>query len=150
MHRINQRLAGAALLMTCLTGCASLPPGTPRTMGAVADGTPVGYRLSPRAEATRGVAAGWSRGVAGVVRAAGDTVLAPDSAQLEIRIPPRKKHGIAGAVVGWAIAVATMYATCPTKRYCGEENPLPLLGTGLGWLVGDHVKTDWWVVVPRE
>lgn len=83
--------------------------------------------------------------------ARGDTVTVPEQSTLEVRLKEKATHATAGAIIGWALGVAISYATCPSpKRYCGEEDPTPLLATGLGALLGSRVRTDWWVVVHWE
>jgi hypothetical protein len=83
-----------------------------------------------------------------VITGRGDTVIVPDGSALEVRLREKARHPTAGAIIGWALGVAISYAACPPpKKYCGEEDPTPLLAAGLGALIGDRVKTDWWVRV---
>jgi hypothetical protein len=83
-----------------------------------------------------------------VVTASGDTIVVPEGATLEVRLKEKATHEKAGGVIGWALGVAISYAACPPpRRYCGEEDPTPLLGTGLGGLIGWLAKTDRWVQV---
>jgi hypothetical protein len=83
-----------------------------------------------------------------VITARGDTVVVPDGSILDVRLNEKAGHSTAGAIVGWALGIAVSYAACPPpKKYCGEEDPTPLLGIGLGALMGSRIKTDSWVRV---
>lgn len=95
-----------------------------------------------------GRAVGWERGRLRVIIAAGDTVVVPSGSALEVRLNEKAGHTTAGVIAGWALGVAISYATCPPpKKYCGEQDPTPVLAAGLGALIGARVKTDQWVRV---
>ena len=96
-----------------------------------------------------GSALGWDRGHPSIVLQNGDTAAVPTGAQLEVKLRQKKAHPYSGAAIGWAASVAVMLANCGGQKYCGEENPIPLLGTVIGWFAGRAVRTDWWVVVRR-
>jgi hypothetical protein len=131
-------------------GCASLPAGTPTSIGQVRNGSPVRFRREPTGNAVTGSALGWDQPHPLIVLQSGDTVAIPSGAQLEVKLPQKKSHPYSGATIGWAVGVGFALADCSNTRYCGEENPLPLLGTVIGWFVGKAVKTDWWIVVRRS
>jgi hypothetical protein len=156
MIRLAALSSAAALLL--LSACAGATTRwQPSLASQVPDSTPV--RFAPHAGEPRitGLAVDWERGQLRVITERGNTVIVPDGAAIEVRLREKARHPTAGAIIGWAFGVAISYAACPPpKKYCGEEDPTPLLAAGLGALIGDRVKTDWWVRVrwdtssPRE
>jgi hypothetical protein len=91
---------------------------------------------------------GWDRGRPRVVTSLGDTILVERGMTLRVLVPDRATHTTAGIVIGWVLGVGISYATCGApKRYCGEQDPTPLIGIGLGALIGSRVKTERWVRV---
>jgi hypothetical protein len=156
MIRLAALSSAAALLL--LSACAGATTRwQPSLASQVPDSTPV--RFAPHAGEPRitGLAVDWERGQLRVITERGDTVIVPDGSAIEVRLREKARHPTAGAIIGWAFGVAISYAACPPpKKYCGEEDPTPLLAAGLGALIGDRVKTDWWVRVrwdtssPRE
>ena len=144
-HGIAVLSAVALVLAACSNGTTRWHPSL---ASQVPDSTPVRFVPSESERQVAGLALDWERGRLRVVTSRGDTVLVPKGSELQVRLREKASHPVFGAVVGWALGVAVSYATCPPpKRYCGEEDPSPLLGTGLGALVGSRVKTDWWVGV---
>jgi hypothetical protein len=142
-------IAVVGVIALVLTACSN---GTtrwhPSFASQVPDSTPVRFVASESERQVAGLALDWERGRLRVVTSRGDTVLVPRGSELQVRLKEKASHPLFGAVIGWALGVAVSYATCPPpKRYCGEEDPSPLLGVGLGGLVGSCVKTDWWVGV---
>ena len=144
-HRIAVLLAVTLSLAACSSGTTRWHPSL---ASQVPDSTPVRFAPGESERQVAGLALDWERGPLRVVTTRGDTVVVPRGSALEVRLKEKSNHAVIGAVVGWAVGVAVSYATCPPpKRYCGEEDPRPLLGAGLGALVGSRVKTDWWVGV---
>ena len=147
MYRSASVTVPAALL--AISGCAS--GGVrwqPSLASDVPDSTPVRFAPNRSEPRVTGLALDWQRGRPKVVTERGDTVVVPDASLLQVRLREKASHPTAGAIIGWTIGVGISYATCPApKRYCGEEDPTPLLSTGLGALIGSRVKTDWWVNV---
>ena len=119
----------------------------PSLVSQVPDSTAVRFVVEPGRPPTQGLALDWQRGRPRVITGR-DTIVMPEGAALEVRLPEKYGHPTAGAIVGWALGAGLSYALCPPpKRYCGEEDPTPLLGLGLGALIGAKVKTDRWVAV---
>ena len=147
MNRLVSAIAPVALLAVsaCAGGAVRWQPSL---VSQVPDSTPVRFAPSRNEPQVAGFALDWQRGRPKLVTERGDTVVIPDASLLEVRLRKKASHPTAGAIIGWAIGVGISYATCPApKRYCGEEDPTPLLTTGLGALIGSRVKTDWWVGV---
>ena len=144
---LRRILSSTVAVLVATAGCASLPADAPTTMAQVRDGSSVRFKSDPAGNVVHGLALGWDRVRPSLVLATGDTIAVPSDARLEVKLPQKKAHPFAGAAIGWAIGVPLTYASCENKRYCGEQNPIPLLATAAGWLVGRAVKTDWWVVV---
>ena len=109
------------------------------------------YAYDRRDGPREGKAIGWEAGRLRMVNAAGDTIAVPDSALLEVKLKEKEGHPLMGGIIGVAAGIVATYATCPPpKKYCGEQNPTPLLGAALGALVGSWFKTDKWVTVSRD
>jgi hypothetical protein len=139
------------VLVVC-AGCTTLPARyqSLRTTD-IADDTPVRfYPPSPsRQPPIRGRALDWTSGMPRLITRDADTLMVPRDAKRQILIPERRSRVVAGGVIGWAVGAITSYANCPSpKRYCGEQDPTPLLATVLGAFIGSRMKTDWWVTVP--
>lgn len=147
MNRLVSAIAPAALfaLSACAGGAMRWQPSL---VSQVPDSTPVRFAPSRNEPRVAGLALDWQRGRPKLVTERGDTVVIPDTSVLEVRLREKASHPTAGAIIGWAVGVGVSYITCPApKRYCGEEDPTPLLAAGLGALIGSKVKTDWWVGV---
>lgn len=138
-------LIGSILLEGCAGGAIRWQPSL---ASQVPDSTSVRFVSRDGQSPVSGVALDWERGWPRVITARGDTIMVPDGSALEVRLREKANHTTAGTVIGWAIGVGISYAACPPpRRYCGEEDPTPLLAGGLGALIGSRVKTDWWVSV---
>ena len=142
---------GGIVILVLVTACMPPRPTTiPRRVTDVRDSSVVRFSPGPGQPFTYGQALDWAGATPRILTSRGDTLPVPLDARLEVRLPERRAHPVAGVVIGWAIGVVVSYASCPPpKRYCGEEDPTPLLGAAIGWLVGRRVLTDWWVVVRR-
>lgn len=149
----GQRFAhGNAVILVTTLALAACSNGTtrwhPSLASQVPDSTAVRFVPGENERQITGLALDWERGRPRLITRGGDTIVVPKGSTLEVLLKEKASHPVFGAVIGWAVGVAVSYATCPSpKRYCGEEDPSPLLGTGLGALVGSRVKTDWWVGV---
>lgn len=149
----SQRFAsGNAVIVVTTLALVACSTGTtrwhPSFASQVPDSTPVRFLAGESERQVGGLALDWERGRPRVMTRGGDTIVVPGGSMLEVRLKEKASHPAFGAVIGWAVGVAVSYATCPApKRYCGEEDPSPLLGVSLGALVGSKVKTDWWVGV---
>lgn len=141
----------AAVLV--LSGCASRQELSwrPHVVSQVPDSTPVRYRVDSNTPFVRGVALDWTRKTPRIVTARGDTVVVPPGVGLDVRLREKRGKATMGAVIGFVAGVIASYATCPEpKTYCGEEDPTPLLGAGVGALVGSRFKSYPWVRVRWE
>lgn len=119
----------------------------PSLVSHVPDSATVRFVAEPGRPPTQGLALDWQRGRPRVVTGR-DTIVMPEGAALEVRLREKFGHPTAGGILGWALGVGLSYAFCPPpKRYCGEEDPTPLLGTTLGALIGSKIKTDRWAGV---
>ena len=133
-----------------LSGCASgqTVHWRPSLVSHVPDGTPVRYRVDSNTPFVRGLALDWTRKTPRIVTARGDTVVVPAGVGLDVRLREKSGKATMGAVVGFVAGVIASYATCPEpKTHCGEEDPTPLLGAGVGALVGSLFKAYPWVRV---
>jgi hypothetical protein len=152
----GQRFAhGTAVILVATLALAACSNGTtrwhPSLASQVPDSTPVRFVPGENERQITGLALDWEPGRPRVITREGHTVVVPKGSVLEVRLTEKASHPVFGAVIGWAVGVGVSYATCPSpKRYCGEEDPRPLLGAGLGALIGSRVKTDWWVGVRRD
>jgi hypothetical protein len=132
------------LLAACASGGTRWQPSL---VSQVPDSTWVRFHDAVGQTSASGFALDWQRGRPRVI-VDRDTLLIPEASALEARLKEKRGHAIFGTITGWALGAAISYATCaPPKKYCGEEDPTPLLGTLLGAWVGSRVKTDWWVRV---
>lgn len=120
----------------------------PSLVSHVPDSTPVRFTRQVGRPRVQGVSLDWQRGSPRLVTPAGDTIVVPDTARLEVRLRERKSRAIPGSLIGWGVGIGVMYATCPSpKRTCGEQDPTPLLFAGLGALIGSRFEADDWVRV---
>jgi hypothetical protein len=111
---------------------------------------PVRYVIRAERVIVTGRSLDWERGTPQLITRRGDTLTIPPIATLEVRLRERTNRAIAGGVIGFLAGVVTSYVSCPPpKRYCGEQDPTPLLGATLGALIGSRIKSDWWVRVKR-
>jgi hypothetical protein len=137
--------------ITVFSTSACIPPAPrwkPALTSEVPDRTPARFRVARDSAFVDGTADGWQRGTPRLRLASGAVVAIPRDAVVQVRLAEKQRHPYSGAVIGWVAGVVTMYATCaPPKQYCGEENPLPLLGILTGWGLGYVTKTEWWVNV---
>jgi hypothetical protein len=137
--------AGLLVMSAC---AGAVTRWQPSLASQVPDSTPVRFAERSREPRVTGLALDWERGRLRVITERRDTVVVPEGSVLEVRLRERASHATAGAIIGWALGVAISYAACPPpKKYCREEDPTPLLATGLGALIGARVKTDWWIRV---
>lgn len=145
------RLGGFTLALLAAAGVSACG-GThvqwrPSLVTHVPDSMPVRFQQAPGSLIVTGTSVSWDRAEPRVVTAAGDTVTVPRGSRLEVRLKEPRHHVTAGAVVGWAVATATMLSECGGERTCGEQDPRPLLGIALGALVGRLITTPAWVQV---
>ncbi len=145
--RFASLVTTAALIV--LSACAN---GTirwqPSLASQVPDSTWVRFARHRGEAPVPGLALDWYRGRPSVITERGDTVLLPEGSTLEVKLKEKASHPTAGGIIGWLLGAGISYAACPPpKKYCGEEDPTPLLAAGLGALIGSRVKTDWWVGV---
>lgn len=148
MNRIASLALTSILLLGAACGNATVT-WRPSLLSHVPDSTAVRWNPQTGEPRVRGRSLGWQHGAPRVVTDTGDTVMiARGAGRLEVRLREKKRQGVIGAVIGWAVGVGVMYATCdPPRTYCGEQNPSPLLGAGLGALIGSMFKADDWVRV---
>ena len=138
-------LAAALLSSACGAGTVRWHPSL---ASQVPDSTPVRFTPVESERKVAGLAFQWAGGRPRVITSSGDTVVVPQGSTLDVRLREKASHPTFGAVVGYALGIATGLMTCRApKQYCGEENPLPLAAAGIGALIGARVKTDWWVSV---
>ena len=145
-----------ATTLTTLSACGGARTvWHPSYVVHVPDSTPVRFRspsseAAPRATAPAviGLSLGWQLRAPRVVTATGDTVVVPAGAQLEVRLRAPGRRTTFGAAIGYLVGVGVSVANCPPpKRYCGEQDPTPILGAGLGALLGAAFRTEQWVRV---
>lgn len=130
-------------------GCTRATFGfRPTLTSQVPDSTVVRLRAANGQPAVEGRALDWQAGRPKIVRAAGDTVAVPETGTLEVRLKTKKSYaaigGVAGAVVGTGLAIAH----CSDRVECGPDIR-PLIGGGIGMLIGSRIHTADWVVVKR-
>lgn len=151
MTRSPLSLPAVVLLFVAACGRRATLEWRPSLVSQVPDSTPVRISVGPERTTTQGLAWDWQRGRPRVITARRDTVLVPDNAILRVRLRKKSGHAIEGLFIGWAVGVGVSYAQCPEpKRYCGEQDPTPVLGAGLGALVGSAIRTYHWVRVRRD
>jgi hypothetical protein len=120
----------------------------PSLSSQVPDSTPVRFVTQRSEPRVTGRALDWERRRPRLITLRGDTVLVPEGARLEVRLKEKTTRAVAGAVVGFVVGVGVMYSTCAApRRYCGEQDPTPMLAAGLGALVGSRIKADQWIRV---
>ena len=148
MFRLPSWVALGAALLNAACASGNAIRWQPSFSSQVPDSTPVRFAAPVGSVPIYGLALDWQIGRPRVMTARGDTIAVPEESRLEVRLKEKARHTTAGVIIGWAVGAAISYATCPSpKRYCGEEDPTPLLAVGLGALIGSRIKTDWWVVV---
>jgi hypothetical protein len=119
----------------------------PSFVSQVPDSTTVRFVAEPGRPPTQGLALDWQRGRPKVITGR-DTIAMPAGAALEVRLAGKFGHPTAGGIIGGALGAGVSYSLCPSpKRYCGEQDPTPLLAATVGALIGGRIKTDRWVGV---
>ena len=140
-----KHLARYALLALLSLGACTRTIWRPSLVSHVPDGTEARFRVGTDYVMV-GRAVGWTAATPRLVSPSGDTIVIPSGARLEVRVKDPDRHTKAGAILGYVVGVAVMYATCADKKYCGEQNPTALLGLLAGGIVG-HFVADYWVPV---
>jgi hypothetical protein len=143
MH--DRRMLPAALLCLAATGCTRIE-FRPRLVTQIPDGREVRYRIQPNGStAVVGRALGWASGTPRIVTSRGDTVIVPAGARIEFKVDHPDSHAKAGGVVGWLLAIAAMQANCIKQdiKYCGEQDPTPVLGAFIGGVIGSLMREPW-------
>lgn len=116
---------------------------------AVADGARV--RVSPvNASRVTGTALGWTSSGPRLVSSRGDTIALHPDDRLEESLGRTGRRTWHGAIIGALAAGAALAVSCGGRQYCGEENPLPLLGAAAGALVGHRMKRERWRQIPSD
>ena len=95
-----------------------------------------------------GRALDWRVGRPRVITSAGDTVVVPESATLEVRLKEKKTHATLGGVLGLSVGLGIQLARCPPSNVCGPDL-VPMLAGGIGVLVGSRFSAVDWVRVRR-
>jgi hypothetical protein len=133
----------ATLVFLAASGCTRTL-WRPSLVTHVEDGKEVRYRVTPNGgTAVVGRAVDWWRGTPRLVTSQGDTVVIPTGARIEAKVDHPDNHAKGGAVLGWLVAGVAMYARCGGEKYCGEQDPTPLIGIVLGGIIGSLIKEDW-------
>ena len=148
MNRIAPLALASTLLLVTACGGATFR-WRPSLVSHVPDSTPVRVNPQTGEPRIRGRSLGWQQGAPRLITATGDTiVLSRGAGRVEVRLKEKKGQGVLGAVIGWAVGVGVTYATCdPPRTHCGEQNPVPIWGAGLGAVIGSMFKTDDWARV---
>lgn len=143
------RLACSFAFVLSLGACATVDPHwRPGVTSDVLDGTVARFRIARDSAAVMGTSSGWQGERPLLITGKADSVRIPRGARIEVRLPEKRRHPIAGAFVGWALGIGVTYARCASLKYCGESaSPVPLFGFAIGWWAGSTIKTDWWTEV---
>lgn len=138
--------AAGALVAATSHAQPTAPPCRP-----IADGARVRARDPVTGTSHVGAALGWHTPRPRLVTARGDTLALDPSQRTWASAGRTARRTWQGAVVGWGAGVAAVLADCGLARTCGEQNPLPLLGTVLGAVVGRQLKRERWTrVTPAQ
>ena len=134
--------------MTFLAGgCTHATFGfRPSLMSQVPDSTVVRARAQNGQPAIVGRAFGWQSGNPRIVTATGDTVDAPRTATLEVRLNEKKSHATLGGVVGLSIGFGIKLAKCAPMSDCPSDLT-PALTAAAGALIGSRWRSFEWVRV---
>jgi hypothetical protein len=130
-------------------GCTRATFGfRPSLTSQVPDGAAVRVRSQNGQPSITGQALDWQVGRLRVITSAGDTVVVPQAATLEVRLKEKKTHATLGAVVGLGVALSIKLVQCPPTNYCAPDLT-PLLTAGVGALVGSRFTAVEWARVRR-
>jgi hypothetical protein len=139
-------LAGAVVLSG---GCTRAAFGfRPSLTSQVPDSAVVRVRAQNGQPSVTGRALDWQDGQPRVITAAGDTLVVPQAATLEVRLKEKKTHTILGGVVGLGMGMGIALARCPSTNRCSPDL-MPMLAAGVGALIGSRFSTAEWVRVRR-
>lgn len=153
---MRRALLALAITVPVLGACAGrMRVGWhPNVVSDVPDSTLVRFSTVERKERSVGRAVGWQRGSPALVTTSGDTLAIPADARFEVYLDKRGDHSVKGGIVGYAVAVALMLASCNSRGVsggvCGEQDPTPILGAMLGGFIGFVIKKERWVRVARD
>jgi hypothetical protein len=132
-----------------LGGCTHVTFGfRPSITSQVPDSTIVRVRATNGQPSVTGRSLDWQTGRPRIVTAAGDTVSVPDVGTLEVRLNSKKSYAAVGGLLGVAVGTGFAMAKCSYPRECPPDLR-PLIGGGIGVLVGSRKRTAEWVVVKR-
>ncbi len=145
-RRLPVALSGVVIFVG---GCTSATFGyRPSLTSQVPDTTVVRARAQNGQPAIMGRALDWQAGRPRIVTSAGDTVVVPPAATLEVRLKEKKTHAVLGGVVGLAVGLGVKLVQCPPTNYCPPDLT-PALTAGVGALIGSRFSAVQWVRVRR-
>ena len=140
-------LAGLVVLVT---GCTRATFGfRPSLTSQVPDSTVVRFRVQSGEPLVTGRSLDWQTGTQRVVTAAGDTIVVPEAAKLDVRLKQKKTHASLGGVLGLAVGWGIGLAKCPPPQEC-SPSLLPALTGGAGAFIGSRFSAAEWVRVRRS
>ena len=139
-------LAGAVVLVG---GCTRATFGfRPSLTSQVPDSSVVRVRLQNGQPSVTGRALDWQAGRPLVVTPAGDTMVVPQGAMLEVRLQEKKTHATLGGVIGVSVGLGIKFSQCSAPRRCPPDLT-PFLTGGVGALIGSRFTAAEWVRVRR-
>jgi hypothetical protein len=139
-------LAGAVVLAG---GCTRATFGfRPSLTSQVPDSTVVRIRAQNGQPSVTGRALDWQVGRPRVITLAGDTVVVPEAARLEVRLKEKKTHAVLGGVVGLGVGLGVALVRCGPTNRCAPDLT-PVLTAGVGALIGSRFAAAEWVRVQQ-
>lgn len=142
------------LLLATLSAAAHAQlagPGAPPCASAIEDGSRVRAESLGTAGRVTGRALGWGTATPRIVTRRNDTVLVDLARRRELSAGRVARSRKRGALAGFGAGSLTVGLSCAGRsNWCGEQNPIPLLGLLAGAAVGHFVKHEQWVRIPDD
>jgi hypothetical protein len=131
-------------------GCTRATFGfRPSLTSHVPDSAIVRVRAQNGQPSVTGRALDWQVGRPRIITSAGDTLVVPPAATLEVRLKEKKTHATLGGVIGLGVGLSIALANCPPTNRCPPD-VTPALTAGVGALIGSRFRAAEWVRVRRS
>jgi hypothetical protein len=141
------RLLALASAAAILAGCTRATFGfRPSLTSQVPDSTVVRIRAQNGQPSVAGRALGWQAAQPRIVTSAGDTVVVPQNAMLEVRLKQKATHATLGGILGLTVGLSVKLVKCPPSNVCPPDLT-PALTAGVGALIGSRFSADEWAPV---
>jgi hypothetical protein len=147
--RVTRHRSSLRIALTTFAALATL--GAAQPCDPVADGARVRAQLRAEKRDARttyvGTALGWTTPTPRLVTTGGDTLPLTAEHRTWVSRGRTANRLVGGAFLGWLAGITAIVADCGLASTCGEQNPVALLGLGLGAAIGSRFHRERWMPV---